>query len=254
MDRKDYFSNQSKHYAAFRPAYPQALYSFILRHLDSRSRAWDCATGNGQVAKDLAKHFDIIYATDISQQQIDQTVRVENIHYSVAAAEHSGLESNQFDLITVAQALHWINTDAFYKEVKRTAKRQGLLAIWGYSLLAVDPDVDELFLEFYHHKIGPYWDEGRRLVENHYRDIPFPFEQIPCPDFEIKVEWSAHQFAGYLSSWSATQKYIQAEKTDPVGAFMKNLARVWKEDEIKVATFPVFMKLGKIHTDVITGG
>lgn len=253
MQKKDYFSRQSNSYAAFRPAYPAALYDFIFKHLTSRSCAWDCATGNGQVATHLAKHFHSVYATDISQQQIDHAVPAENIYYSIAAAEQSGFEENQFDLITVAQALHWLNTDAFYNEVRRTSKREGLLAAWGYSLLSVDPQVDELFLDFYNHKIGPFWDEARRLVENHYRDIAFPFEAIPCPEFEIRVEWTPHQFAGYLSSWSATQNYIHKHGTDPVEPFMKNLEQIWRQDEVKAVVFPVFMKLGRIHTHVIGG-
>lgn len=250
MDKKDYFSAQSKAYAAFRPSYPEALYDFVFKQLAARSCAWDCATGNGQVATRLAKEFATVHATDISQQQIDLAVRADNIHYSISSAERSAFQSNQFDLVTVAQALHWFDTTSFYDEVRRTSKPQGILAVWGYSLLSVDARVDELFLEFYNDKVGPYWDDARRLVENRYRDIPFPFEQIPCPDFEIKVAWSAHQLAGYLSSWSATQKYIQVHSKDPVEPFMKNLTGVWKPDEVKVVRFPVFMKLGKVHTNV----
>ena len=252
MEKKDYFSRQSKAYAAFRPAYPEALYQFIFKHLAGRLCAWDCATGNGQVAKYLANYFESVYATDISQQQIDHAFSSANIHYSAAPAEDSGLKSSQFDLVTVAQAMHWLDASKFYEEVRRTTKPQALLAVWGYSLLTVDQDVDELFLEFYNDTIGRYWDEARKLVENHYRDIPFPFREIPCPDFKISVQWTALQLSGYLSSWSATQKYIQAHGTDPVIPFMQKLNRIWKDGEEKLVTFPVFMKLGKIHTEVIT--
>lgn len=250
MEKKDYFSRQSKAYAAFRPAYPEELYAFIFRHVRNRSCAWDCATGNGQVARHLADYFDTVFATDISQQQLDHAFPAKNISYALAPAEHPSFADNQFDLITVAQALHWFHLPSFYEEVRRTGKPQGLLAVWGYALLTIDPVIDELFMDFYNHKTGPYWDPARKLVENHYRDIPFPFDEIPCPDFQIRVQWTSDQFAGYLQSWSATQKYISSHGVNPVDAFMENLRPFWEPGEVKRVTFPVFMKAGLIGKQV----
>ncbi|HEX6226203.1 MAG TPA: class I SAM-dependent methyltransferase, partial [Chryseolinea sp.] len=119
---KDLFSSHSKIYAAFRPTYPKALYEFIFQHVGGKNSAWDCATGNGQVAKYLSYYFDKVYATDISQQQLDQAAREENIFYSKTPAERTGFPDDQFDLITVAQALHWFDRDSFYSEALRVAK------------------------------------------------------------------------------------------------------------------------------------
>lgn len=246
MEKKDYFSNQSSAYAAFRPTYPEALYDFVFSHLEKRINAWDCATGSGQVAGHLAQHFNAVYATDISQQQIEHAFRARNIFYSVCAAEKTIFDDRTFDLITVAQALHWFDMDAFYEEVSRTGKPGSLLAVWGYSLLNIDPLLDELFLEFYTTKTGPFWDPARKLVENHYRDIPFPFQSIACPEFRISVKWSLDQFTGYLASWSATQNYIRTHGIDPVVEFRESLLSLWKPDERKLVTFPVFMKLGRV--------
>jgi ubiquinone/menaquinone biosynthesis C-methylase UbiE len=243
---KDYFSSQSKAYAAFRPRYPEELYRFIFNHLHDRSAAWDCATGNGQVAQALAPHFKTVYATDISEKQIEHAFPAPNIHYAVGKAEHTTFSDHQFDLITVAQALHWINTEAFYKEVNRVGKPGSILAVWGYALLSVTPEVDKLFMGFYQHTVGPYWDAARRLVENGYQTIPFPFEPIPAPKFQLKVEWTMDQFAGYLSSWSATQKYIRVRGQDPVIPFTRTLQRFWNPDEVKPVTFPIFMKVGRV--------
>jgi hypothetical protein len=95
MSTKDYFSGQSKIYAAFRPTYPQELYQFIFQHLKNRSAAWDCATGNGQVARYLSEHFETVYATDISRQQIDNAFQANNIHYSVSKAEQTSFPDAQ---------------------------------------------------------------------------------------------------------------------------------------------------------------
>jgi len=246
MERKDYFSQQSSAYATFRPTYPDALYRFIFRHLKQKVCAWDCATGNGQVARYLARHFQSVYATDISQQQINHASQTPNIVYSVSPAEKTVFDDRKFDLITVAQALHWFDVSAFYQEVVRTGKPGGLIAAWGYALLTVNPVVDELLLQFYHLKAGPFWDSARRLVENHYRDISFPFPAIDCPEFYIRANWTLDQFSGYVTSWSATQKYIHTHGADPVGEFRDSLRSVWKPGQVREVTFPVFMKLGRI--------
>jgi hypothetical protein len=247
MEKKDYFSGQSQVYAAFRPTYPVALYKFIFTHLKDKSSAWDCATGNGQVARYLADHFKIVQATDTSKEQLKSAFPAKNIFYSVSSAEETSFSENQFDLITVAQALHWFQVDQFYSEVRRTSKPGALLAVWGYSLLTISPSIDELFLDFYENTVGPYWDEARRLVENEYRDIPFPFEQISVPSFTIETKWTLDQLSGYLTSWSATQKYIQLHGSNPVNKFKENLGKRWPSKEVKPVTFPLFARLGKVN-------
>jgi ubiquinone/menaquinone biosynthesis C-methylase UbiE len=246
MKNKDYFSGHSKIYAAFRPSYPTELYNFILTHVKSPSAAWDCATGNGQVAKILAQHFQKVFATDISQQQLDNAVAAENIFYSVSPAEKTSFENDQFDLITVGQALHWFQADAFYQEVKRVGKQGGIIAVWGYSLCKVNAKIDDIFLNFYTNIVGPYWDDARKLVEQEYATIPFPFEEIKSPAFAIKVFWTRDEFTGYLTSWSATQKYMAVNKTNPVEPVDRELAVFWKDNEIKSVTFPVFVRTGII--------
>lgn len=246
MKNKDYFSKHSDVYAAFRPTYPDKLYEFLFKHVKGRSCAWDCATGNGQAARYLARHFETVFATDISQQQLDHAFRAGNILYSVSPAEKTNFANNQFDLITVGQALHWFDIPAFYREATRTGKSGGLLAAWGYSLPSVNANIDSLLLDFYHHETGPYWDHARRQVENHYSDLPFPFERIESPPFQIQLEWSDDQFAGYITSWSATQKYIREHRTNPVPAFMRTLHAYWRPGTTKPVSFPVFMKAGRI--------
>jgi ubiquinone/menaquinone biosynthesis C-methylase UbiE len=245
MNTKDYFSGHSKIYAAFRPTYPKALYEFIYSHLGEKNAAWDCATGNGQVATYLAKEFKHVHATDISTQQIEQAVQASNITYQVSPAEKSDFENKQFDLITVGQALHWFDRMLFFKEAQRTLKPNGLLAVWGYANLQIDPHIDVRFNYFYENVVGPYWDNARRLVEQEYKTISFPFAEISSPKFEIQVEWDLNQFAGYLTSWSATQKFIRANGYNPVGNFIPSLKDLWKENELKSVTFPVFVRLGR---------
>jgi len=246
MVQQDLFSGHASLYAAFRPTYPDALYEFIFRHLKDNSTAWDCATGNGQVAQYLAKHFKKVYGTDISQQQLDNAFTASNIEYSLSPAEKTSFKDHQFDLITVGQALHWFNREQFYEEVKRVGKPGSLLAVWGYALLYIEPGIDAITLDFYENIVGPYWDNARRLVEQEYKTIPFPFEEIETPSFSIDVRWTLQHLTGYLESWSATQKYMKANHTNPVPPLIERIKSLWPEGETKSVSFPVFLRLGRL--------
>ncbi len=245
MNSKDLFSKHSKSYAQFRPTYPKELYDFIYTHCQSFDLAWDCATGSGQAARELALRFKKVYATDISAKQIENACARENILYSVSAAEKTSFESNSFDLITVAQAFHWLSVDRFIEEVKRVAKPNAMMAVWGYSLLSINQDIDEIMSTFYKNTIGSYWDKERRHVDEAYRDLPFPLNEIKAPSFEMSFEWTLDDLLGYVNTWSAVQKCIISEGNNPVDELAQQIHSLWSNPTMKV-TFPIFLRLGSI--------
>jgi SAM-dependent methyltransferase len=242
---KDRFSNHASQYAAFRPVYPKSLYDFILSHTRGRDVAWDCACGNGQVARDLAPHFKIVEATDISQKQLDNAHKAANIRYSIAPAEHTSFPDKTFDLITVGQSMHWFKIPEFFAEAKRVAKPGAILAYWGYALFRINPDVDRIVDEFYVNVVGPYWDPERKLIDQHYSTIEFPFERIPAPEFDFAFEWTVKELRGYIATWSAVQKFIGERGFDPVEELMERLGAVLPKGKFRVS-FPLFVTVGRI--------
>lgn len=240
----DNFSAGADKYAIYRPVYPDELYRFIYQYVPGFSSAWDCATGNGQVATQLATRFKTVYATDISKEQLANAKQAANIIYSQQRAEETSFSNHSFDLITVAQALHWFNFDAFNTEVKRLLKPKGVLAVWLYDVLTIEPTIDSLFQNFYHHTIGPYWDAERSHIDNHYNSIPFPFTEIACPLFHIEVNWTLADFEGYLNTWSGVKKYIAANGINPVDSFIFDIGKLWPAGTLKKVIFPLYLKLG----------
>ena len=147
--------------------------------------------------------------------------------------------------MTVAQALHWLDHERFFSEVKRVAKNGALFAAWGYGLLNISPEIDALIHKFYKDVIGPYWDKERRHIDNHFADIPFPFEELPCPGFAMHYNWTVEHMMGYLNSWSAVQHYIKTKGSNPVDIIKNDLIKGWGTGERHV-TFPIFMRAGVI--------
>jgi len=241
---KDRFSAHSKQYATFRPTYPKELYDFIFTHVKKFNNAWDCGTGNGQVARDLSSRFKNVFATDISEGQLANAYQANNIFYS-KAGETTNFPDQSIDLITVAQAIHWFDIPKFYEEVKRVAGPDALLAVWGYSLLNITPEIDELILHFYTQTVGPYWDVERKLIDQQYKTIPFPFVEIPAPEFKFSFDWTLNEFEGYINTWSSVQKYIKANQVNPVDELIKKIRPLWKNKRQRI-NFPLFLRLGKL--------
>jgi SAM-dependent methyltransferase len=241
---KDRFSSHARQYAAFRPTYPGELYDFIYRHLNYFTTAWDAGTGNGQVARELARKFASVMATDISPQQLKNAYQADNIFYSLAS-EKTPFPDKTFDLITVAQAIHWFDVNQFYREVRRVAKPNAIVAVWGYGLLSTVPEIDSCLRHFYTEVVGPYWDKERRLVDEHYRTLSFPFDELETPAFRFSFRWTLDEFQGYLATWSSVQKYKAEKGINPVESFIEEIKPSWKE-ETQIVNFPLFLRMGRI--------
>ena len=243
-DFKDHFSKQAAEYAKFRPRYPKELFRWLASIAPSKKLGWDCATGSGQAAIQLAEVFERVIATDASAKQIANAEEHPRVEYRVASAENSGLESSSVDLIAVAQALHWFDLDSFYSEVRRISKPGGVIAATAYKLAKVSPKIDALVNHYYSDVVGPYWPEERRLVEE-FEDLPFPFAELEPAPFEMVAEWTADEVLGYLRTWSATQRFMAAEKRDPLKEVEGALRSAW-DGKLRRVIWPLTVRVGRV--------
>lgn len=241
----DRFSAQAAAYARYRIHYPAALYAWLWPLVPGRRRAWDCATGNGQVAAVLAGHFAEVDATDLSANQLAQAPAHANIRYQTARAEHTPFPDHVFDLITVGQAVHWFDHEPYHREVRRVARPGAVLAEWGYGLVQISPEIDSLVQHFYQEAMGPYWDANRGHIDDEYARLPFPFADVRRARFAERRPWSAAWLLDYLRTWSSVQNYQKQHGTDPVLPLADELSRHWGPGEREV-TFPVFARAGRV--------
>ncbi len=243
---KDYFSTQSDKYAKYRPTYPADFFDYLNSIVQNKQNAWDCGTGNGQVAYELTKTFNHVFATDISQSQIDNAIKADNISYSVQQAEKTNFDNGLFDLIVVAQAIHWFDFDKFYTEVNRTTKENSLLCVVGYGKLEISQQIDNVIVDFYDNVIGNYWDKERKYIDHNYKTIPFPFNEIQTPNFVITQSWTLEHLIGYLNTWSAVKHFIKQNNFNPIEKLQKEIEQFWDIGQTKQIHFPLLLRIGRI--------
>lgn len=243
---KDHFSEVAARYAEFRPTYPAELFAWLAGLCAEHEAAWDCATGSGQAAAGLAKHFKQVIATDASAEQIAHAGAPANVSLRVAPAEASGLADHSIDLVTVAQAAHWFDLPRFFAEAQRVLKPGGVLALWGYGRLDLPGGMDEIFQRFYSETVGPFWPPERKWIDDGYRSLDFPFSEIAAKDFFIEVEWDLPRLLDYLSTWSAVKRYRADSGVDPLPALMAELQPLWGNPETALQLrWPLFLRVGR---------
>lgn len=200
-------------------------------------------------------------ATDTSMKQISFASKLPNIRYqhtpptmSIPELEHNIAPQGTVDLVTVAQAFHWFDHPAFFEQVKWILRRpNGVLAVWCYINPRIDESIDAVFNGYYA-KSAPFWDPARRLVEQEYRSIDFPFEPVEGTDhtgpfeFEEKKLMNLDAYLTYLRSSSAYQT-AKEKGVELLGdELIEEFENAWGEDKEspKVVRYPIFLRIGRV--------
>ncbi len=246
MENARAFAHGADAYARHRPRYPKSLFAWLADQSPGRERAWDCASGNGQAALGSAEHFDQVFATDFSLEQMRQGFRHPRVHFAAAAAEAPPFPAESFDLITVALAVHWFDLPRFFAAVDRVLHPGGLLAVWGYAFPGLSPRLDALIQRHLLSVIAPFWSERNHLVANRYRDLTLPYPLVPVPPLEdITLQWTRGQLLAHFSTWSAVRRCRDESGHDPLPPLDAALRPHWPEGEKRTVTLPLFVKAAR---------
>lgn len=235
-------------YAACRPAPPTALIDCLVELAPGRGLAWDCATGNGQTAELLAERFEQVIATDHAEAQIREATlredRHSNVEYRVGRAERSGLPSGAFDLITVSQAVHWFDRNLFYAEVRRLLAPGGVIAVWGYHLPQVSPEIDRVMMAIYESPLlSPWWPPEKDHVHARYESIEFPFERIGSRVFHMEESWDVERFERYLKTWPA---FAEPGVNEQTRTLFEDLRGAWNSTGARTVLWEIFHRIGRV--------
>jgi len=246
---RNWFDQGGSAYARFRPEYPPALATCLAGLAPNRSLALDVGCGNGQLTRLLAPCFEHVVGIDPSADQIANAFVDTRIEYRQAPAERIPLADGCASLIAAAQAAHWFDLPAFYREARRIAAPGAVLALVSYGVLALEPGpaLAERFTCFYRDEIGPYWPPERQLVDSGYVTIEFPFPELAAAPMELRCTWSLAQFLGYLSTWSAVRSAREAGRDALLAGFADDLAAAWGDPaRERTVRWPIHMRIGRL--------
>lgn len=230
---QDHFSPIAPQYAKGRIGYPDELYRFLAAQCRCHQLAWDCATGSGQAALDLARIFSKVIATDISEELLALSPSHPQISFRTAAAEDSGLEPESIDLVTVAQAVHWFDHARFLDEVLRVLKQGGVLAFWGYNWPVAGTEVNHV-LEDFKAAISSSWPARSAILHDGYRAIHPPLSEIQSPAIEVSVLWEVEDYLSHLRSWSGARYFQERTGEDIVKKFSDAFGGAWSGGQVRV--------------------
>ena len=189
---------RSDNYQNSRPTYPDQFFDHLASYIGKRpATIVDVGCGTGQATRSLAKIGDQVYGFDMSPVMIEQaksSTTASNVKYDVGddLTFVDKVEPHSVDLVTVAEAAHWLHYPQFFDNVRTVLKPGGVLAFWAYVNFTFIgyPAVGEIIRDcnWNPERYGNLWDEGRRYLDHLYKNI------IPPEDSFTDVEYRVNDF------------------------------------------------------------
>ncbi|WP_404290022.1 class I SAM-dependent methyltransferase [Glutamicibacter arilaitensis] len=118
-------------YDSIRPSYPSEALDFALAGKPV-NRAIDIGCGSGIFTEQLVQAGLDVWAVDPSQDMLTVLAeRIPQVHTVCASGESTGLPENSAELITFAQAWHWVDPPLASAEAARLLRNEGsLVLLW----------------------------------------------------------------------------------------------------------------------------
>lgn len=131
------FSGKGKIYSQFRPSYPQECINYLYSSvgITEKSIIADIGSGTGIFTKQLLDMGNTVFAVEpnvdmrtVAENNLSQFKGFKSVN---GTAENTSLESGSVDFITVAQAFHWFDVQAFSEECRRILRHGGkVILLW----------------------------------------------------------------------------------------------------------------------------
>lgn len=125
------FTDRAGDYAKFRPSYPAAAVDAILFGLREPERLTiaDIGAGTGIFSRLLAERGTGVIAIEPNQAMREAAETHPRIQWRDGTAEATGLPQASVEVVTCAQAFHWVRQEEAVEEFARVLKPRGRLAL-----------------------------------------------------------------------------------------------------------------------------
>ena len=212
FDNKTIFNALAEQYNAYRPHYPAEALLFLvtLGELDKASDVADIGTGTGRIALELAKYVRLVYAVDTASVMLDQLQisaeeeGLSNIRTIEAPGEATGLQNESLDLVTLAQAFHWMDKTTALKEAWRILKpEKSMVLLWNQVTNTKDEYYSEITSLIKKH--NPNYKGGADILSADFPDhinSSKLFSPIERYTFSFECSYTPENYVGFLLSKS----------------------------------------------------
>lgn len=129
------FTGRAEVYDSARQGYPKQLIDFLYENigLSKSSSIADIGSGTGKFSVELLKMGSKVFCVEPNDDMRSIAERnfaeYTNFYSIKGTSEHTGLEANSVDCVTVAQAFHWFDADKFRLECRRILKEPGFVVL-----------------------------------------------------------------------------------------------------------------------------
>lgn len=198
-DRAESFGSVAGAYDRFRPSYPQQLVDDLLA--GSPATVLDIGCGTGKAARLFAERGLHVLGVEIDPQMA-AVARGHGIDVELSSFEDWDDAGRRFDLISCAQAWHWMDPEVGSAKAARILHECGTLALfWNF---------DELV------------EADRRVIEPVYSKVAPELDRSTASGGDDQTHLRALRATGVFSSVEA--RTYPAERTWPLAEWLGNLA------------------------------
>lgn len=201
---KNYFAPRTaaQRYAKGRPRF----HSFVIERIGKRlarakpfALALDAGCGTGLSSVALKSVSEKVIGVDISFEMLRRTEQAPGVEYIQACAEDLPFGAAKFDLITISQAIHWIDKGKFFAEADRVLKPEArVIAYDNYfqGQMAGEPGFNDWYKNEFLTKY-PIPPRGRRAFDR-VSENPQDFVLEHEESNENTIRFSAQELVDYL--------------------------------------------------------
>jgi SAM-dependent methyltransferase len=235
------FGPAAETFQRYRPDYPPELYDRILARVPEqrRERAMDIGAGTGIVTRNLVPHFrEVIAVEPDAQMAVKIAESCPRAVIRIVSAEECEQAGESVELITIANAMHWLDAERVVANVIRWLRPEGVLAVFDRPLPKAGPKFDAVTKEEFRGPWKSYRDPRLNRADTYQDQIRAAaglsiVEESKIPHF---VSMSARDYAGFWSSTSYGSAYARS-LADPEGYWSKLESRfraAAEDDKIRV--------------------
>lgn len=123
------FHDRAEAYARYRPGYPAAAVDVMLQGLPAQCTVADVGAGTGILSRLLADRGACVLAVEPNASMRGAAAPHAGVLWSGGTAEATGVPDASVDLVTIAQAFHWVDAPTALREFARILRPRGRLAI-----------------------------------------------------------------------------------------------------------------------------